>query len=379
MEYKENQIRTDVRKDRQKGQTMRTPKASASTRVTKRAKATKKAAVIQLRPALPETVTEIITNWHPRPGSEAEKCWDEIGPVVRSHLLAQSIQGPSLAQKYVRALAHHAASRHSLGHAITKAEDLFNDSALATTYGVSVISSRASQTLRGELLFMKRMRANLLPDRYGKSEELTHPRTKVADPYTQTEINQMLGFARGRSSMLCIKQQGALLLSLGAGLTSAELSNARGSDLISTPWGLFIDTQGLPGGGNRGPRQVPILAAYEDELSALANEIGDDLFLGTTIDGVKREPGALSSRASRGPYFKTNRARSTWMRNAIAPGASFLALRQAGVAVASDKHLATLSKGLELGFDQYVKQMRGCPSAFDQIKHNHLLQYAVGQ
>ena len=358
---------------------MRTPKASASTRTTKRAKATKKAAVIQIRPAVSDPVAEIINNWRPRPGTEVDKCWDEIASVVRSHLLVQTIQGPSLAQKYVRALAFHAAARHNLGHAITKAEDLFSDSALATTYGVSVISTRASQTLRGELLFMKRMRANLLPALYGKSKELTHPRTKVADPYTQIEINQMLAFARGRTSLLCIKQHGALLLSLSAGLTGAELSNARGSDLISTPWGLFIDTQGLPSGGNRGPRQVPILAAYEDELSALAKEIGDDLFLGTTIDGIKREPGDLTSRAARGPHFKTNRARSTWMKSAISAGASFLALRQAGVAVASDKHLATLSKGLELGFDLYVKQMRGSTSPFNQGKHTHLLHYAKGQ
>lgn len=359
---------------------MRTKKAATAARQKPlRAKASPKPAKLTPVLLLPPVVTEVINAWSPSKSHPAFSSWDLIAPVVRGHLFAQQINGPEVARKYARALAHHVASRHALGHSIAKAEDLFSDAALETTYGISVISSRSSQTLRAELMMIRRMRANLLPDQYGKNKELIYPRTEVPNPYSQSEINEMLAFARGRTSLLCIKQQGALLLSLSAGLTGAEISNARGSDLIATPWGLFIDTQGLSSGGNRGPRQVPILAAYEEELSSLAKDIGDDLFLGVDGNGENREPGHLTSRAARGPHFKVNRARSTWLQQLLIAGAPYIALRQAGAPVASDKHLAKLSASLELPFERYVAVMRGSTTPFDQSAHEHLIQYALGQ
>jgi hypothetical protein len=379
MEYKENQIRTDVRKKRQKGQTMRTPKASASTHASKRAPATKKAEVKADPTEKQLAVTQVIKSWTPKKNSPVAKSWDDIAPVVRKYISALEIGNPELARKYIRPLARHVASRYELGHAIASAEEIFNDDALATTFGESVVSTQSLVTQQMDLLFMKRMRAKLLPERYGLPKELRYARAAIPKPYNEKEITQMLTFVRERSSKNCVTKHGALLLCLGAGLSGKELKEARGSDLIATPWGLFIDTKGLTETGNRCARQVPILAEYEDELSALAEEIGDHLFLGLNFFGQMRDASDLSARADRGPHFEAYRARSTWLRKTIGNGASLLSLRQAGVPLATEKHLWVCSAGLEQSFEDYVVSMRGSGKGFDQSKHEHLMQYAMGQ
>ena len=358
---------------------MRTPRAAASTRSKKRAAPTQKAPMLSLAPALPPSVTDVINSWSPRPNTLEAKHWQAIAPDVRAHLLAQKIQGPALARKYIRTLARHAAARFDAGHQIAKAEELFSDAALTTSLAPALSSGAAPTARTADLTFLRRMRANLLPDLYGKNKDLIQPRHAVAKPYTQAELAALLSFARQDSTPLCLHLLAALLLSLGAGLTGAELMNARGSDLISTPWGLFIDTQGLSSKGNRGPRQVPIRALFEDELSKLAKLIGDDLFLGQPLQSGLRKPAALQPAASKVPHFSAYRARNTWMKALLEDGAPFIALRQAGVPVASDKHLATLSKGLELAFDKYISSLRQGAAPFDQSKHQHLFRYAQGQ
>jgi hypothetical protein len=379
MEYKENQIRTDVRKDSQKGQTMRTPKASASARASKRAPGTKKADVKADPTEKQVAVTQVIKSWAPKKNSPVTNSWDEIAPTVRKYMLALEIGSPELARKYIRPLARHVASRYELGHAISSAEEIFNDGALATTYGKSVASTQSLVTQQMDLLFMKRMRANLLPERYGLPKELRWVRAAVPKPYNEKEITQMLTFVRERSSVNCVSKHGALLLSLGAGLSGKELKMARGSDLIATPWGLIIHTEGLMETGSRGAREVPILAEYEDELSALAKEIGADLFLGLNFSGQMRDASDLSASADRGPHFAVYRARSTWLRKTIGNGASLLSLRQAGVPLATEKHLWVCGAGLKQSFEDYVVSMRGPSEGFDQRKHEHLMQYALGQ
>ena len=175
-----------------------------------------------------------------------------------------------------------------------------------------------------------------------------------------------MAYARQRSNPVALHLHAALLLSLGAGLTGFELSLARGSDLVATPWGLFIDTQGLSFGGNRGARQVPILAKYENELSDLAKEIGDDLFLGVDGSGKPQEPSSMQAKRRNLPRFKANRARSNWTRSLLENGATFI-------------YLSKLSKDLTVDFQEYITTVRGGKTTFDQSKHPHLLQYAKGQ
>lgn len=177
----------------------------------------------------------------------------------------------------------------------------------------------------------------------------------------------------------CEVPPAALLLSFGCGLVGAELGSARGSDLIATPWGLFIETEGLSSKGNRGHRNVPILAEYEDELSELALEAGDNLLLGTGRDGGLRKPHQLFPRRSALPGYKTSRARANWTRALLVNEVSFIAMRIAGVTISIEGNLLEWSVGLEPSFERYVRTMRAGLAPFDQSKHQHLRLYAVGQ
>lgn len=379
MDYKEQSIRTDVRIAEGREHIVRTKKAASSARRKTRATPIKKITEQGGAATPADQAKEIIEGWNPKSKTLAGKHWAEIAPIVRELLLAQKIERPQVAYKYIITLSAHTAARLALGHTIAKAEDLFSDEALATSYGANLQGSKRVSVRTSELAFMRAMRATLLPERYGKSKELTQSRRGAVKPYSQSEITELLAYARGRTSHHCIHLHAALLLSLGAGLTAKELMNARGSDLVCTPWGLFIDTQGMKSSGNRIARQVPIRAPFEDELSALAKHFGDELLLGLRPDGRFRDPSTLHPVSSKIPHFVAQRARNNWIREILKNAVPFIALRQAGVTVAADKQLGILSEGLVLEFDRYIQVLRAGEVPFDQSKHEHLIQYAKGQ
>jgi hypothetical protein len=361
-----------------KAQVMRTQKAAAANKRTKRAAPTAK--VIPLpKPVSSDPVIDLINTWVPGGDGQLSQIWPEIAADVRLHLLATKIGSPEVAKRYIRAVARHAASRHLGGHAIGEVEELFSDTSLASTFAPHSSSTVTFPIRPTDLAFLRRIRANLLPALYAKPAPIFPTCAPIASPYSEKELTELLTFARQRSTELSIYLHGALLLSLAAGLTGSELMCARGSDLIRTPWGLFISTQGLISGGNRAARQVPILAHYEVELSSLARTIGDGLFLGAPLSDGAREPGTLQPRASSVVHFRAISARSNWIQSAIAGGASFLALRQAGVSVSRDSYLFILSAQMKIAFPAYIKQMRGSETAFNPSNHQHLLEYQEGK
>ena len=408
MEYKEGSTRTDVRiGGKRKGKPVRSERASAARKGKGRAAAGSKkkkagaggagggggaaasggaarAARVGADGAVlgvpSEEVAEVIRSWVPvRRFEDVSKVWAEVGPVVRKILLSFDLGNEERAMAYLVALSRHTALRFRAGHRIDDVAELLSDEALATTFGAKVSSIHNAGTRSKELGVLRKIRLLLLPESYAVRKEMVSSRRKVAAPYSGSEIAQHLGVVRQRSNPKAQRLYGAVLLSLSAGLTSRELSSARGSDLIATPWGLVIETVGLPSGGNRGARLVPILAKYEDELSELAKEIGDDLFLGSYKDGTLRDPSSLYGRSSGLPVFKTNRARSTWSRALLENEVSFISLRKAGARVSNESDLNTLAGELEPSMERFVSSVRGGVIPFDQSKHSHLMQYALGQ
>lgn len=366
----ESSVRAPVRSDR----------ATTAKRHKKRAAATAKVLPLHPEATTENPVAASINNW--TPGNrlpEIALVWEQIAPIVRAHVLGTGVAGIDPARKYLIALARHTTARLNAGHRIDNAEELLSDEALIATFGTKLPTTQMKSSKALELGQLRRLRARLLPELYGKPADLVVSRKGFVPGYTPSEIAQLLAYARQRSNPVAKHLHAALLLSLGAGLTAFELSLARGSDLVATPWGLFIDTQGLSFGGNRGPRQVPILAEYEDELSEIAKEIGDDLLLGVDGSGKPQEPSAIQARRRDLPRFKANRARSNWTRSLLENDATFICLRQAGVAVANEGYLSELSVGLSVDFQRYITIVRGGTSAFDQSKHSHLMQYAKGQ
>ncbi len=325
-------------------------------------------------------ITELINNWVPGRGfEEVAGVWKEVGPVVRKLLLQLEIEDEARARRYLGALSRHTAARFRAGDLIEGPAELLNDAALAATFGSDKAMQRKDGTRRKEITCLRKIRALLLPTQFGVRNELIVGRSSAPLCFTEKELSQLFGYVRQRTSNNAKNLHAAMLLGLGAGLTGAELSMARGSDLISSPWGLFIETKGLSSGGNRGKRVVPILARYEDELSELAKEFQDGLFLGRTPTGEIREFSSLLTSRSKLPIFQISRARSNWVRALLENEVSFLSLRMAGVTVAKDGYLLELSEGLKLDFASYVQSVRGGSSEFDQSKHLHLRSYAVGQ
>lgn len=386
MEYTKGSNRTDVRIEAAAlwesnvGAPVRSSRATTAKRHKKRATATPKVLPIQPAPKSNDPVAEVIQNWKPgRRLPEIALVWEEIAPIVRAHVSGTGVAGVDPARKYLVALARHTATRKNAGHRIDDAEELLGDDALISTFGSKAPTKQMKSSRALELGQIRRLRARLLPEVYEKSPDLVVGRKGFVEAYSPSEIAQLMAYARQRSNPVALHLHAALLLSLGAGLTGFELSLARASDLVATPWGLFIDTQGLSFGGNRGARQVPILAKYEDELSELANEIGDDLFLGVDGSGKPQEPSSMQAKRRNLPRFKANRARSNWTRSLLENGATFICLREAGVAVANEGYLSKLSKDLTVDFQEYITTVRGGNTPFNQSKHPHLFQYAKGQ
>lgn len=325
------------------------------------------------------SITELIEDWKPLRGcEEVLKVWDEVMPTVRKILLEVEIKNVEQARDFLSALARHTAVRFSGGNVIDDFAMLLSDDALAATLAFSLTSTRAKSTRVRDLSHLRNIRAAVLPVSTDVRKALKYPRRQLPGKYSQSEITALFAYARGNSSQDSSHLLAALLLCFGAGLTGRELGGARGSDLVSTPWGIIIQTQGLYSGGDRGAREVPVLAKYEDELSMLAKEVGNKSFLGLSRDGNLQSPHKLQRKSSGVPVFVTGRARSNWMRELLENEVSFISLRKAGVVAANDSLIHQISNGLQPDDKSYITAVRGGMSNFDQSKHEHLKQYKVG-
>ena len=255
---------------------------------------------------------ELISSWTPGQGfEEVTKVWDQIAPTVRKTLLQLSFTDPKLTRAYLAALSRHTASRFSLGNRIDDPIELFNDQALATSFDPAKKSNVARATRNKELTYLRKIRTQLLPDLYGKRSVLEYGRRRSPSKYSPKEIAELFAYARQRSQKSSKNFLALLLLSFGAGLSTSELSGARGSDLISTPWGLLIETTGVQVGGTPFSRLTPILALYEDELSELAKEFEDKLFIGAWKNSSPRQPNTLAPRKLGIPVFSSQEREQT--------------------------------------------------------------------
>lgn len=353
---------------------MRSQAASSARRTRTRKAPTAK--VIPPHPAqAPENpTTDLINSWTPHDKAVAA-VWSEIAPAVRAHLFSANLGGPELARKYIRVLARHVAIRHEAGHSIWSAADLLSDLALVSTFGKDAASGIGPESKRMALQYMRRLRVIVLPNIYATPNPLVMGAKRIATPYTDVEIAALLAFARQRSAVRNIRIHGALLLALATGLDGQEIAKVRGTDLLVTPWGLVIAAPGLPGKAGRPARLVPVLAAFEEEFAHLAVAAKGDPFIGTKDSPELRDASEMQPNKAGVPHFKANRARANWTRTLLEGGATFVAMRCAGVSVASDRVLFMLSKDLTIGFEDYVTQLRMGEKPFDYAAFSHLPPY----
>lgn len=353
---------------------MRSQAASSARRTKTRKAPTAKVIALHPAPAPDNPTTDLINSWTPNDKAVAA-VWSEIAPAVRSHLLAANLGGPELARKYIRVLARHAALRHNAGHSVSNAADLFSDLALVSTFGKDVASGIGPEAKRMAMQYMRRLRVLVLPTIYATPNPFVMGAKQVATPYKDVELAALLAFARERSAVRNIRIHGALLLALAAGLDGKEISKVRGTDLMTTPWGLVIAAPGLPGKVGRPKRVVPVLAIFEDALAKLAVTAKGDPFIGTKDSVELRAASEMQPNKAGVPHFKASRARANWIRSLLKGGVSYIAMRDAGVGLSSDKALFIHSKDITMGFDQYVTQLRMGEKPFDYAAFSHLPEY----
>lgn len=357
---------------------MRSERASAARKQSVRAKAGPakekvKATVTEFGLSQgPSEMADFILNWRSglKLGTFAET-WERTGPVVREIALKFNYTSEKKAREALMALSRHTAILDQGGNVTTDVQKLFSEETLAFTYGITKQCGYSKGTLARDLSNLRRMRALLLPDLYARSPELKYGIPEGVSAYNEKEVAEFLAVARqGRDQFLA-----AVLLSLAAGLTGAEITNAKGEDLVYTTGGLLIKTEGLSFGGNRGPRVVPILGKYEKELYALARAVKTGEFIGRNSKGNLRDPSSLFPRRSGLQTFKVNRGRATWTKTLLENEVSFIAMRKAGVAVSQDGYLDDLVAGLEPDFETYVRSVRGKERGFTKLSFRDLKEY----
>ena len=317
-------------------------------------------------------MADLILNWKPKlkvDGADAE--WEETGQIVRAIALKFNYQSEKKAREYLVALTRHTAILYRAEHITDDVEKLLSEESLAFTLGTSTEFGYSPKTKARDLSCLRRIRAHLLPENYAHSPELRYGIIGTSFPYREKELAEFLAVARSTSDQF----HAAVILSLAAGLTGAEITNAKVEDLFYTSWGLVIKTEGLAFGGNRGPRVVPILGKHEEELYQIARSVKSGEFIGRSKKGELRDPSSLFPRRSELPIFKINRGRATWMRTLLENEVSFIAMRKAGVAVSQDGYLDDLVAGLEPAFGTYVRSVRGKGRRFTKESFRDLKEY----
>jgi len=137
------------------------------------------------------------------------------------------------------------------------------------------------------------------------------PRERAKAPYSAAEITAYLALADAQPTRGRRMRAGALIcLGAGAGLTGADLRQARGSDITCRSGGVLVQVRG------RRPRVVPVLSRYHDQLLASASFAGTRLLTGGRDPGRRNVTTPLISSLAGGtglPRLDTGRLRATWL------------------------------------------------------------------
>ena len=137
------------------------------------------------------------------------------------------------------------------------------------------------------------------------------PRERAKAPYSDTEIAAYLALADAQPTPARrMRATGLICLGAGAGLTGADLRQARGSDIACRSGGVVVQVRG------RRPRAVPVLSCYHDLLLASAAFAGTGLVTGGHDPGRRNVTTPLVSALAGGidlPRLDTSRLRATWL------------------------------------------------------------------
>ena len=165
--------------------------------------------------------------------------------------------------------------------------------------------------------------AVLGPDVYPPAP-LRLPKADPVAPYSPAEVAAFRSWARGLPTERYRDNVAVILaFALGAGLSSQEINRLVGTDVTVDDDGVTVHVIG------ERTRDVPVLAAYEDEVAKLARraEEGPVFLPGRSAIDRKQVPNFLF-RCPKGPMGRPNvdRLRNTWIVGHLSAGTHLSAL-----------------------------------------------------
>lgn len=165
------------------------------------------------------------------------------------------------------------------------------------------------------------------PDVYPPAP-LQLPKADPLAPYSAAEVAAFRSWARGLPTERYRDNVAVILaFALGAGLSSQEINRLIGTDVtVDDDGGVTVHVVG------ERARDVPVLAAYEDEIADLARRAqeGPVLLPGRSSIDRKQVPNFLF-RCPKGPMGRPNvdRLRTTWIVGHLSAGTHLSVLAQA--------------------------------------------------
>jgi len=245
-------------------------------------------------------VTAYIAGWRPSSASEQAACFAR-------QVVARAAPGDAgRARNLLWAAAKLAG--YAIGLGLDPVPEVLLHPSVTERFaaGAPGLSDAARRTLRTNLRFLAR---RVVPELGPAPAAL--PRHHAKAPYSPAEIAGYLALADAQPTLARRMRAGGLVcLSAGAGLTGADLRQARGSDITCRSGGVIADVRG------RRARTVPVLARYHQVLLASAEFAGEHLVTGGRDPDRNNVTTPLIAALSGGtglPRLEASRLRATWL------------------------------------------------------------------
>ena len=270
-----------------------------------------------------EPVSRVIKQFSPRSVSPGQ--WDRIEGLVRDSVRRAVPGSAHSAEALMNVVTQLAVWVDSIGQPLS-AEVVFHPDTV-DRFAKEACAQLAPGTQNNYRSQLRGVGAAVLGPEVYPPAPLQLPRANPVAPYTAAEVAAFRSWARGLPTAR-YRDNAAVILAfaLGTGLSAQEINRLVGTDVTLDDNGVSVHVIG------QRTRDIPVLAAYEDEVASLARWAGEGpVFLpGRTSIDRKQVPNFLA-RCPKGPLGRPNvdRLRNTWLVGHLSAGTHLSALAQA--------------------------------------------------
>jgi len=270
-----------------------------------------------------ESVRGVINRFSPRSVPSGQ--WARIEGLVRDSVRRAVPVSAHSAEALMNVVTQLAVWVESIGQPLS-AEVVFHPDTV-DRFAKEACANRAAGTQNNYRSQLRGVGAAVLGPEVYPPAPLQLPKADPVASYSAGEVAAFRSWARGLPTERYRDNVAVILaLALGAGLSSQEINRLVGTDVTVDDDGVTVHVIG------ERTRDVPVLAAYEDEVAHLARRAGEGpVFLpGRSSIDRKQVPNFLF-RCPKGPMGRPNvdRLRNTWIVEHLSAGTHLSALAEA--------------------------------------------------